>query len=90
LDLSDGNRIYLSALNPIQFAVKSKSLDALKYLVTRFGLRQAIGSQRVAVVSHGSQEEYIYTNLLFPLIVQAKDVDILAFLLKQAGLVITQ
>lgn len=77
-------------MNPIQFAVKSKSLESLKYLVTRFGIRQATGSQRVAVVSHHSQEEYIYHNLLFPLLVQAQHVDILAFVLKQVGLVITQ
>jgi hypothetical protein len=89
LDLAGGNRVFLSQLNPIQFAIKSASFDVLKYLVSRFGLRQATGGHRVSVVSHHSQEEFTYSNILLPLLVQSKDVDILGYVLKQTGLVIT-
>jgi hypothetical protein len=53
LDLANGDKIGVSSLNPILFAVKCRSVDVLTYLVSEFGLRQSVGTHRVTVSNDG-------------------------------------
>lgn len=85
--LADGSRITVSFLNPILFAIRCKSFDCLTYLVQTFGVRQSM--RQHTLTTRIATRDLTFKHLIFPLILKAKDNDILAFLLKQEGFFFT-
>jgi len=87
LHLADDRKVTLSFLNPILFAIRCKSFDCLTYLVQTFGVRQSMRSH--TLTTRVATRDLTFKNLMFPLILKAKDNDILSFLLKQEGFFFT-
>lgn len=89
LNLAGDERITVSQLNPILLAIKYKSFLSLTYLVETFGLRQSFYNREI-MVRDSKNEDYPFSSLLVPLILQKEDLQTLEFLLKQEGFVINK
>jgi hypothetical protein len=87
--VADDNRVTLSSLNPILYAIKTRSTDALAYLVSNYGVRQAMNNAQPITVRVNAETAFRYSNVMIPLILQGKDNDSLACTLKQEGFVLT-
>jgi hypothetical protein len=79
LNLADDHKITLSLLNPILLAIKFQSFSCLKYLVERFGVRKCMRSFDL-IFRHDTVGEFPFKNILIPILLKIKDVDILSFL----------
>ena len=92
MPLASGQVINLSALNPVLLALKYKSLATLKFLVERFGVRQAMqnATSPYVVVDERKNHPYYFKSLILPLLVEVGDNEALTFLLKQSGFAFTQ
>ncbi len=77
-------------LNPVLLAVHHKSLSCLKYLLTTHkSLRQCMKGPLPEYVVPFDEEEATFDNLIFPLLINNKSNDMLAYLLKQDGFIFT-
>jgi hypothetical protein len=87
-EVSSTLKIQASDFSPVVFAIKSKSLSCLKYLVesgTNKGLREAFQYK-----SDGWQVEegIVYSNLALAVIAKIHDLEALNYLLKQTAFVL--
>lgn len=73
-------------------AIERKSYDCMTFLVSQYSLRQQLSQsgRQCTVASTVDAHGYAYSNYLFPLLIQGKDNDSLAYLLRNEGLYFSQ
>src|SRR5271155_4720841 len=69
-------------LNPLNLAIAKKSTQCVKYIIDNYGLRQSTyrGNDDTKIVYPGLGT-LTFSGLLFPLILQSKDIDIFKYIL---------
>lgn len=87
LNLADDSKIMVSILNPVLLAIKYRSFGCLKILVEKFGFRQAMKNLEIIVRSEIG--EFPFKNLMVPILLKVKDNEILSYVLKQQGFVLS-
>jgi hypothetical protein len=78
----DNRKTQVSILNPIILAVKYRSLNCLKYLITKYGLRPSLTQSEMIIIRH-DQHEYPFKQWLLPILLKLRDIEALTFLVNQ-------
>lgn len=90
INLTDDQRITVSQINPILLAARYKSYACLSYLIETFGLRQAMGEGYYQVREEQTRGDYVFKNLLLPILLKTEDLQSLDLVLRQDGFVLTK
>ena len=87
------SKVSVNILNPVVLAIKYRSINCLKYLVEKYGLRPSI--KKVDIIVRRAQSsgigagEYPFTQWLLPICLKIKDLDTLSLLLKHPSFFFT-
>lgn len=90
LALEGDNSITYSMLNPLLLAVHQRSMQCIKEIIQRFGLRTSLPRNwEYRIRFPNENQPHVFHQLLLPILLKIKDNEILSFLLKQEGFMLT-
>jgi hypothetical protein len=78
--MNEESKVTVSILNPVLLALKYKSINCLRYLVEKFGLRKSVN--HVDIMIRAPHGEYAFRQWVLPILLKVKDSDCLTFIMK--------